>query len=128
MGEILVKSLIERNIISEDTVITAIFPAKSLGDTIHMQGEFVFEKLSELNGIEYIQAFRPANQIRYRLLLNNITKVDGMGLNRLASIYGLKSDGTTKAQKIDPITGQPIRRGRKPKRFKENNDVGLNTA
>ena len=45
---------------------------------------------------------------------------------RLAGIYGIKPDGSKKKEKIDPLTGLPVRRGRKTNKVKELMNDRLN--
>lgn len=121
MNKDLFLSLINKGVIAENTALTAKYKAKALGGISHniMEGIFLFQEIREIEGNQYIVAKKPYVETTHAFYFDSIILVDGMEPERLAGIYGLKNDGSEKKVKIDPITGLPVRRGRKPKKVKE---------
>ena len=120
----LFNTLYNKNILSQSTVITGYYPARMLGGitTTKLVGTFNFVKyvgnkvtIKRVNTNEF-----------YIISVDDIMEIDGMDPSRLASIYGIKADGTKKKEKIDPITGLPVRRGRKTNKVKELINERLN--
>lgn len=71
------------------------------------------------NGKIYINAKSETDKTYHIIESENICDIDGMDPVRLASVHNIKPDGTTKYVKIDPLTGEEVKRGRKPKKIKE---------
>lgn len=124
MNKNLIIVLCEKNIINDKSIIECYYTARIMGgfSTSKMLGEFHFTalnndklKLRKVNTNEYIS-----------VSADDILTIDGMAPDRLAGIYGIKPDGSKKKQKIDPITGLPVRRGRKTNKVKEIINERLN--
>jgi hypothetical protein len=121
----IIDALYEKSVLTKDTIIEAKYPALIMGgmQTALMTDNFAFQKYD--NGILFLK--RVNTDVVYKLLPENVILIDGMDLERLASIYGIKRDGSTKKVKIDPITGLPVRRGRKTNKVKEMINDRLNS-
>lgn len=109
----LLTKLIEKNIVTRTTEVDAHYVGIDMAGvpTIETMGTFVILGIqSKEDGF----VFEVANVIdgkRRRLHHTAITKIDGMDPQRLASIYGLSSEGEA--------LKQGKRRGRKPKALLE---------
>lgn len=121
----IIDALYEKGVLSESTIIEANYPAIILGgmQSVLMKDNFVFQKY--INGILFLK--RVNTEVVYKLLPDSVLLIDGMDLERLASIYGIKKDGSSKKVKLDPITGLPVRRGRKTNKVKEMINDRLNS-
>lgn len=113
----LFKTLLDKNIINSTTIIESYYPARMLGglSTCKLSDNFNFVKFVN----DKITLKRVNTNEIYILPVDNILCIDGMNPVRLAEIYGIKSDGSKKKEKIDPLTGLPVRRGRKTNKVKE---------
>lgn len=126
MNSNLLKTLVERDIVNSSTVLEAKYYGNSLGgiQTTLLLGSFNFIKLSDNN---FVYLKRIDSEQIYKVVPENIIAIDGMPPERLASIYNIKSDGTGKKVKLDPLTGLPVRRGRKTNKVKELMNDRLNS-
>lgn len=124
MNKNLFLKLIEKNILTKDTVIEARHTGNLLAgiSTQKIVGEFIFENFTN----DYVFLKKVNSTVIIKVSLDDILKVDGMDPTRLAGIYGIKPDGSKKKEKIDPITGLPVRRGRKTNKVKEIINERLN--
>lgn len=125
MNSNLLLALLEKDIINITTVLEAKYYGNALGgiQTTLLSGSFNFIKYS--NNMVYVKKIE--SEQTYKILPENIYAIDGMPPERLASIYNIKSDGTSKKVKLDPLTGLPVRRGRKTNKVKELMNDRLNT-
>lgn len=100
----LVKTLIERNLIRADAVLTGLVHARSLGSvtTKKMRKEVCCTGITA-QGF----AARDENGLQYVMQFDDLLEVDGMDLPRYARVYNIKPDGSR------AVTGK--KRGRKPK-------------
>lgn len=114
----LLKCLIDEGIITAGCVVKAKYMGKNLAGqyTVPKVGKFTFERLVDTT-TPYLTELRNENNQLILVDMSDIIEVDGMDLIRLAETYDMKPDGTKKKVKLDPITGMPIRRGRKSKAF-----------
>ncbi len=124
MNEKLIMSLIEKGIIKPKTQLTAISTSVDFsGQRSSAQREFSLYRILENDqGIFFVASLvedNSANKTLYKIPLLSVRTVDGMDIKNLARVYGLRPDGSPSEAKICPITGQPVRRGRKPKWVKE---------
>lgn len=111
----------DKQVFTDDTIVEAWHRAKTLGgvQTTRMKGRFLLNKII-VDGVAVLfELSRPNESIIYRVPCEDVETIDGMPPERLAGIFNIKPDGTTKKQKLDPLTGLPVRRGRKPNKIKE---------
>lgn len=113
----LFKTLHDRKILTPTTVLESYYPAKLLGgiNTHKLVDNFNFV---DFNNNKVTMKRVNTNEF-YIISVDDVLAIDGMDPSRLAGIYGIKSDGSKKNEKIDPITGLPVRRGRKTNKVKE---------
>jgi len=123
MNEKLIMSLIDKGVIKPKTNLTA---AVSSYDTIGQRHssvrEFTLKCVVENEKGIFFAAYLSDNSMDkglYKVPLLSVKTIDGMDIKNLARVYGLRADGSPSEAKICPITGQPVRRGRKPKWVKE---------
>lgn len=121
MNKDLAKALINKGVLVKDTAIVAEYQANMLGgiQTTKLKDIFLFQEVREYNGEEIVVVYKPHKATLHAITFEDIEAIDGMDPVRLAGIYGIKEDGSDKKVKMDPITGLPVRRGRKPKKVKE---------
>lgn len=124
MNEKLIMSLIEKQAIRPKTQITAVLSTVDFAGQRHsMLREFSLHRILEnKDGIFFVASINEASissKALYKVPLLSVRAIDGMDIKSLAKVYGLRPDGTPSEAKICPITGEPLRRGRKPKWVKE---------
>lgn len=109
------KKLEEKAVLTKNSIISAFIP--ELMKEIY----FIVEKTTEDGIIGKI-----INRNKYKVgeknflvSYSNITKIDDMKLARIAESLELDENGNQKKIKINPLTGLPVKRGRKPKKLKE---------
>lgn len=125
MNEKLIMSLIEKGIIKPRTQLTAISSSVDFaGQRNTLEREFSLYRIIENDkGIFFVASLVENNAVTnktlYKIPLLSVRTIDGMEIKNLARVYGLRPDGSPSEAKICPITGQPVRRGRKPKWVKE---------
>lgn len=125
MNEKLIMSLIEKGIIKPKTQLTAISSSVDFaGQRNTAEREFSLYRILENDqGIFFVASLVENNNLPnktlYKIPLLSVRTIDGMEIKNLARVYGLRPDGSPSEAKICPITGQPVRRGRKPKWVKE---------
>lgn len=116
----LLKKLIAIGDIKENSLLTTIIttvdylnqPLKKQ-DTLCMQG-FVNKDDHLL-----FKCVHPETNKIYFIKHTDIIDINGLDAKRSANLYGLDLNGNKLEVKIDPITGSPVRRGRKTKKEKE---------
>ena len=111
--------LISKGIIKSTTEIKASFNAVSLSGLPDnkLTGTFRINSIfKETSGRVLFEVYDSLSR-KIMIPSEDVEMIDGMEPERLASIYNIKPNGQSKSCKIDPITGQEMRRGRKPKRF-----------
>lgn len=121
----LFNTLIEKAVITEATVIDAKYYGNTLGGISTALLEDNFNYVNYKNG--YVIVKKINSNTLYKIIPENIIALDGMAPERLAEIYNIKADGTAKKVKIDPLTGLPVRRGRKTNKVKELMNDRLNS-
>jgi len=114
----LLVSLVNRGIVQEGTEILIHRFANTMGGTIKFDVEQSVEVISTeiKNGIAFLKTESAFDHKRFLVSANHIFTIDGMKPEIIGDVYGFKSDGTRKEVKIDPVTGEEIKRGRKPKK------------
>ena len=112
-------SLINKGIIQEGTEVV-IFRS---GNTMNGgAGDFKVEQNVEIidleirAGIVILKTESPFDHKTFTIGAKHIFSIDGMKPEIIGDVYGFKPDGTKKKVKIDPVTGEEIKRGRKPKK------------
>jgi len=114
----LLVSLIDKDIVQEGTEIV-IF---RVGDTMNGHSNFKVEQAVEVveteikNGNALLKTESAFDHKIFLVGADHIFKIDGMWPEILGDVYGFNPDGTKKKVKIDPETGEEIKRGRKPKK------------
>lgn len=112
-------SLIDKGIIQEGTEIVIFRSGTTMdGNTRDFKVEQVVEVIkSEIkNGIAFLKTESPFDYKKFLINAKHILTIDGMKPEILGGVYGFNPDGTRKKVKIDPETGEEIKRGRKPKK------------
>lgn len=117
MNKSLLQALCDKKILNNNTVIESYYFAKLMGGmtTAKLKDKFNFVDYKN----EKIKLKRVNTNEIYIVTSDYIISIDGMDPSRLAGIYGIRADGTKKKEKIDPLTGLPVRRGRKTNKVKE---------
>jgi len=112
MNKALIDTLLDKKIIGESTLVYGRVKTEGLGGT----PQYVAMELMILakQGDKFICRDRLGR--RYKMEFERIEKMDGMELDRFASVYNIKPDGSSKAQ------GK--KRGRKPKSAQINTTEG----
>ncbi len=114
----LLVSLINKGIVQEGTEIV-IF---RFGNTMYGNSNFKVEQTVEVveieikNGTAFLKTESAFDHKTFLVSADYIFTVDGMKPEILGDVYGFNLDGTRKKVKIDPETGEEIKRGRKPKK------------
>ena len=123
MNEKLIMSLIDKGVIKPKTNLTAaVSTVDTIGQRHSSVREFTLRCVVENEKGIFFAAYLSDNSFDkclYKVPLLSVKTVDGMDIKSLARVYGLRADGSPSEAKICPITGQPVRRGRKPKWVKE---------
>jgi len=115
----LLVSLINKGIVQEGTGIIIFRSGTTINGNI---GNFKVEQAVEVidpeitNGIAFLKTESPFDYKRFLINAKHIFTIDGMKPEILGDVYGFNPDGTKKKVKIDPVTGEEIKRGRKPKK------------
>lgn len=112
-------SLIDKGIVQEGTEIVIFRSGTSMnGSTKDFKVEQSVEVLkTEIkNGIVFLQTESVFDHVKFLINAKHIFTIDGMKPEIIGDVYGFNPDGTKKKVKIDPITGEEIKRGRKPKK------------
>lgn len=115
-------SLIKKNIVRKGTEIIIFRSGTTMdGNRINFRVRQAIEivEIEIKKGIAFLTTKEVTNDKKFLINAKHIFKIDGMKPEILGGVYGFNSDGTKKKVKIDPITGEEIKRGRKPK--KKNN-------
>ena len=99
----LVKTLLERQLIPANSVLTGHVKAPSLGGVMHKIRKNVYFKGLNIKGFVCIDEMNKKYQMEY----DDIEAIDGMPLDRYARVFNIKADGSR--AKIGK------KRGRKPK-------------
>lgn len=117
MNKNLLQALCDKKVLNNNTVMESYYLTKLMGgvSTAKLKDNFNFVDYKN----ERIKLKRVNTNEIYIVTSDNIISIDGMDPVRLAGIYGIKADGTKKKEKIDPLTGLPVRRGRKTNKVKE---------
>ena len=113
----LLEALIGKGVVTKTTLFTASFKTRGLGGkgTAKIIDEFSLRDIIYEHGKTYFVGERTNLSAEvYKIPVAAITLIDGMDIPKLGTIYQLKADGTPKIEKLCPITGEPLRRGRKP--------------
>lgn len=116
----LLVSLINKAIVQEGTEIIIYRSGTTMNG--NYSSEFKVQQNVEVitseikNGIAFLRTESPFDHKRFLINADHIFKIDGMEPEILGGVYGFNPDGTKKKVKIDPITGEEIKRGRKPKK------------
>jgi len=114
----LLVSLVNRGIVQEGTEIIIHRSANTMGATIKFDVEQAVEVISTeiKNGIAFLKTESAFDHKRFLVSADYIFTIDGMKPEIIGDVYGFKPDGTKKKVKIDPVTGEEIKRGRRPKK------------
>ena len=118
----LTSKLIKQGVLLPNTEVEAKFKTKGLTghEVIERIDRFLIKSMFKKNDEEFIFELSSINEPRIVKVPNiNILKIDGMEIKRIAQVFNFKLDGTKKEYKIDPFTGEPIKRGRKSNKIKE---------
>ena len=99
----LLKTLIERQLIPANSVLTGEVRANVLGGVIHKVRKNVYLNVLNIKGFVCVDEMGK----KYQMEFDDITAIDGMPLDRYARVYNIKADGSRAK------TGK--KRGRKPK-------------
>lgn len=99
----LLKTLLERQLIPANSVLTGSVKANVLGGVIHKIRKRVY-----LNGCN-VKGFVCIDEMgkKYQMEFDDLESIDGMPIDRYARVYNIKADGSRAK------TGK--KRGRKPK-------------
>ena len=105
----LLKALIEKNVICVGTEVTIIRPGIYLNGLADIKVEETLEiqHITQKNQTYILVGVSVVNGKPYSFKAQHINKIDGMPPKRIATIYGLRPDGSIKP------AGK--KRGRKPK-------------
>lgn len=108
----LIETLLDRKLIGEGTLIKGKVIAASLGQDLH----YVPMELMIVG--KYANGFTCRDRLQrpYKMEFDRIETIDGMDVARFASVYNIKSDGSSK--------NQGKKRGRKPKSAQINTMEG----
>ena len=112
MNKALIETLLDKKIIGESTLVYGKVNTIGLGHTPQMVAMELM--ILAKQGDKFICRDRLGR--RYKMEFERIEKMDGMELDRFASVYNIKPDGSSKAQ------GK--KRGRKPKSAQINTMEG----
>lgn len=99
----LLKTLLERDLIPANCVLTGTVKANVLGGVIHKIRKNVYFKQLNIKGFICIDEMGK----KYQMEFDDIEAIDGMPLDRYARVYNIKADGSR--AKVGK------KRGRKPK-------------
>lgn len=112
-------SLITKGIVQEGTEIVIFRSGTSMNGNIR---DFRVRQAVEVlkaeikNGTVFLETESVFDHIKFLVNAKHIFTIDGMEPEIIGDVYGFNPDGTKKKVKIDPITGEEIKRGRKPKK------------
>lgn len=115
----LLASLIDKSIVQEGTEIVIFRSGTSMNASTR---DFKVEQTVEVlkteikNGIVFLQTESVFGHVKFLINAKHIFTIDGMKPEIIGDVYGFNPDGTKKKVKIDPETGEEIKRGRKPKK------------
>lgn len=117
MNRTLAKALIEKGVIRAASEVDAKYQGLHLGgiNTSELVGTFILKRAyeSEKKGI-YFDVASIIDGKPYRIMVEDIVKIDGMDMERVAAIYNLDIEGNPqRAAK---------RRGRRPKNWVPEDD------
>lgn len=115
----LLVSLINKGIVQEGTEIVIYrFGATMSGRIKGFSVEQIVEVIEfEIkNGLAILKTESTFDHKKFLVDAKHIFTIDGMKPEILGDVYGFNPDGTRKKVKIDPVTGEEIKRGRKPKK------------
>lgn len=112
--------LIEKNHIKPGTIISVKVETKIFGSGYSVKSkEFIIEGIKVLkdNILYIVGEIGSDDSKKYLVSYKHVYKYDGMSTNRFIASYSdlFKSSRT----RIDPVTGLPVKRGRKPKWYKQ---------
>jgi len=114
--------LIEENQIKPGTIISVKVETKIFGSGYSVKTrEFLIEGIKVLkDNILYVVSEIGSNDNKkYLVSYKHVYKYDGMLTNRFIAAYSDLFKSSVKKTKIDPVTGLPVKRGRKPKWYKQ---------
>lgn len=114
----LCQELINTNVIKEGTLLTFIRLGKDLSGTLNVPSIEIMELVLIHNKNEklILEGTSVETGRIFKIKPGNIYRIDGMKPKYVAAAYGFEVDGKKKPVKIDPITGEEIKRGRKRKK------------
>ena len=120
MNQQLTQALLEKNVLKTGTEFQAKYLAKGLDGIFRTVAPsvFIFRGVKKKSESIVLRAMRKDNEKIYSIDPADVIELDGMDPARLAGIFNIKADGSTKKVKLDEF-GNPIRPGRKPKHVKE---------
>ena len=112
-------SLITKGIVQEGTEIVIFRSGTGMNGNIkdfRVQQAVEVLKAEIKNGTVFLETESVFNHVKFLVNAKHIFTIDGMEPEIIGDVYGFNPDGTKKKVKIDPITGEEIKRGRKPKK------------
>lgn len=115
----LLVSLINKGIVQEGTEVVIYRSGTTMSG--HIKG-FNVEQIVEVidakikNGLAILETESTLDHKKFLVGAKHIFIIDGMRPEILGDVYGFNPNGTKKKVKIDPVTGEEIKRGRKPKK------------
>ena len=112
----LLKTLLQRNLIPNNSVFTGLVRTNTLGGVqLKVRKSVYYNRLSVKGFVCRGELGEP-----YTMEFDDLEAVDGMDLPRFAKVYNIKADGS------GAKTGK--KRGRKPRAQINNNNGGLNNG
>lgn len=116
----LAEKLLENNVLKFNTQVTANIRIKELsGSFVEKTDNFFFRRAIKTDTDVMLILERKFDGKLYKVKSDNVKEIEGMELDRIAKAYELDVNGEKVKQKLCPITGEPVRRGRKPNWVKE---------
>lgn len=108
----LIKTLLERKLIPDNSVFTGLVRANTLGGVQLKVRKSVYYTSLSLHGF----VCRDELGKMYRMEFDDLESIDGMDLVRFAKVYNIKADGS--------VAAPGKKRGRKPKSVINTNNNG----
>ena len=120
-NEKLMEAFVEKEIVKHNTPLEACRLIDIGGIQIQTSKHYQFKRLLTENNTTYVLAssIETPSSVQ-KLLCDSIIEIDGMSPFRLAKSFDIdEKSGKTRIVKLDPITGEQLRRGRKKKWVKD---------